>query len=252
MLKEERHLYIQNKIRSEGKVVLTEICQEMNVSDDTIRRDLQELEKEGILTKVHGGAIAPTPTMTEAETQPTKAPDRHALWEKATEQLSDGDTILMGGDELTIALAHSLPHSIRLTIFTNSLPVAIALADKPLIQVVVLGGNLLPARQITVGATLIQSLQSLKADWLIAGNVHLDAQKGLTVSNREDTTVMKEMYKRCRRLLVVAEADQLDSHQPYGVGPLSDASVLILPDSVPPALREKFAAIKQDPGGQTG
>jgi DeoR/GlpR family transcriptional regulator of sugar metabolism len=249
MLKEERHLYIQNKIRSEGKVLLTEICQEMSVSDDTIRRDLQELEKEGILTKVHGGAIANQAILPSAAQSADdfssiqQSPhDKEALVMKASELLEDGDTLLMSGDALTVTMVKNLPRTIRLTVFTNSLTVAMALADKPLIQTVMLGGNVLPETQMTVGTALMKSLHSMEAKWLVTGNVHIDPQTGLTVSSREEALLLKEMRRRTKQWLVIAEPDKLNTAANQPVGSLGDVSILVVPDFVLEAVRGEFTS----------
>jgi DeoR/GlpR family transcriptional regulator of sugar metabolism len=241
MLKEERFQLIKNKLITAPSVLLAELCAEMNVSDDTIRRDLLELEKAGVLIKVHGGAMAPPPA-TEAVVTPllelNEEPIQNAA--KVLDLFEDGNTLLLNGGPSTVEMAKEISRTIRLTVFTNSFLVVAALADKPLIQVVMLGGNVMHTSQTTAGAEVFRQLKSLSCDWLVTGTSFLDPERGITTASREDAQLLREMMSRCSQKLILAEPKAWGLSERHQVCSLHEIQVLSVPDPLVASVKDQL------------
>src|SRR2546430_17580659 len=141
MLKEERQQAIMEWLRLEGKVVVTDLISHFNVSEDTIRRDLNDLAELGMLQRVQGGALSRSPSPPYEQSGQEASTTRGALAEAAARFIHDGQVILMDSGSSVLAVATSLPTSLRATIVTNSVPVAAALIHHPEIEVQVLEGR---------------------------------------------------------------------------------------------------------------
>ncbi|MEP6985852.1 MAG: DeoR/GlpR family DNA-binding transcription regulator, partial [Chloroflexota bacterium] len=153
MLKEERQQHLLNVLKRDGKVVAIDISGVLNVSEDTIRRDLNELAEAGLLRRVHGGAVAKA--LTEAayinrSQQHTEA--KSSIAEAAAHLAQDGQVILLDCGTTTTRLAQVLPYDLRATVITNSPPAGMALAEHPNLEVILLGGTLNKATMAIIGA----------------------------------------------------------------------------------------------------
>src|SRR5579859_5087370 len=153
MLTAERRQYILNVLRRDGKVVAKQLSEELQLSEDTIRRDLRDLDGEGLLQRVHGGALpcAPaTPTFKVRQEQLSQA--RLAIAQKAAQLVHDGQVVILDGGTTNVQVARHLSPDLHATIITNSPPLAAALEEHPHVEVVMLGGHLYKHSLVTVGA----------------------------------------------------------------------------------------------------
>ena len=131
MLKEERHRFILNEVGIHNRILLTDIADRLNVSVDTIRRDIKELHNSKQLKKVHGGAVSLgfnnyNPTGKKIYSLEKKS----KIAEKAVGLIKDGQVILLSGGTTNLELARKLPPKMKLTCFTPSLPIAVQLLTK--------------------------------------------------------------------------------------------------------------------------
>ena len=129
MLKAERQSIILDELRSQNKVISSKLCKVLDVSEDTIRRDLIELEDNGQLKKVHGGAITLSyiPSFKKREVLEIKL--KHEIAKKALSLIEENMVIIIDGGTSNLQLVNLLPKNIKLTIFTNSIPVAEKLCE---------------------------------------------------------------------------------------------------------------------------
>src|SRR5262245_41143961 len=165
MLTAERRQYILETLQRDGKVLATQLSASLRVSEDTIRRDLRELADAGLLQRVHGGALPRSPASASFTARQHQAPvAKQAIARPAAQLVRDGQVILLDGGTTTLQVAQQLAPELRATVITNSPPIAVALADRPYIEVIVVGGRLYKHSLVTLGAATIEALRAVRAD----------------------------------------------------------------------------------------
>lgn len=235
MLSVERREAILERLASDGKVVAVELSEALEVSPDTIRRDLQELADAGLLRRVHGGALPPAiGARPYAERRRQEPAAKAAIARATTRLLRQGQVILLDAGTTTLEVARHLPPDLRATVVTNSPPIAVALADHPSVDVTLLGGRLDKGARATVGAATIEALEAVRADLLVLGVCSLHPDIGITVSDLEESYVKKAMIAGAAEVVAVSSAAKLGSAGPFVVGPITELTHLVTERSVPP------------------
>lgn len=241
MLKEERQQYILNRIHQDNRIYATTLSEELGVSDDTLRRDLIELDKKGFLTKVHGGAIARSGiSVNFTERLHTAAPIKQQMAAKVIPFFKEGDVILMDGGTSNLEIARQIPRNMALTIYTNSFPVVNALFDHPKLELVFLGGQVFNSSQVTVGVSVFQTLQTITPDWVIIGISDIHPEKGLTCPDREEALIKRSMIERGVKRIILADSYKLDTARTYQVASLGDIDYIVTEDEKVDYIREKW------------
>lgn len=231
MLKEERHQYILNCINKDSRIYVTALSTELRVSDDTLRRDLAELEQKGLLTKVHGGAIAKSGISIEfTDRLKTAVASKQQMAAKVIPLFKENDVILIDGGTSNLEIARQLPKDIRLTVYTNSFPIVNALFNHPNLDLIFLGGKVFPSSQVTVGISVFQSLQTVNPDWAIIGISDIHPEKGLTSPDREEAMIKRIIIERGKKRIVLADSYKLNTARPYHVASLGDIDYIVTED----------------------
>ena len=232
MQKEERHRYIIERLRTDSRVFVTKLSEELRVSDDTLRRDLSELDSRGLLTKVHGGAVAKSDiSLKFMERMGTETLMKQQMAAKLVALFADGDVILIDGGTSNLEVARQLPADKHFTVFTNCLPIASELSLHPGVDLIILGGKVFSPAQVTVGVSVFQALQSVYPDWVIVGVSDLHPQKGLTTSDHEDAVIKRSMLQRGGKRVVIADGRKLDTARNYHVASLAEIDYIVTEDS---------------------
>ncbi len=235
MLKEERQALIMRQINLHNKVLSSDLSMELNVSEDTIRRDLKEMSEEGKILKVHGGAIGKSfhyPFSHNNEVYAQEAKQRIA--EKAITLLKKDMVVLTGGGTTMIELAKKIPDTLRATFFTISPLVAVTLADHPELTVITIGGQLSKNSNVHIGASVINQLNDVQVDLCLLGANGISVHEGMTDSDWEVVQVKRAMIHSAKQLAVLSIAEKLDSVQRMKVCELNVVDYLITelsPDS---------------------
>lgn len=241
MLKEERQQYILNRINQDYRIYLTTISKELGVSDDTVRRDLSELDERGLITKVHGGAIAKSDIPSNfVDRLSTGIPEKQHLARKAITMLKENDVILIDGGTSNLEFVRQLSADMRLTVYTNSFPIANELFDRPNISVFFLGGAVYPESRITVGVYVYQTLQNVYPDWSIVGISNVHPVKGLTIPNQEEAILKRFMMERAKQRLILADNYKLNTAETYFVASLRDIDYLVVDDEKKEELKSSW------------
>ncbi|MDO4165151.1 MAG: DeoR/GlpR family DNA-binding transcription regulator [Bacteroides sp.] len=243
MLKEERHQYIINRINQDNRIYVTDLSAELGVSDDTLRRDLVELENQGLLTKVHGGAIAKSSiSIRFAERLNTGTLVKQQMAAKLVPLFKEGDVILIDGGTSNLEVARQLPRDKKFTVYTNCLPIAIELSTHPKVELIFLGGKVFSSSQTTVGVSVFQMLQSVYPDWVIIGVSDLHPQKGLMTSDHEEAVIKRSMVLQGAKRVVIADANKLDTARSYHVASLAEIDYIVTEDSKVDYIRQHWPA----------
>jgi DeoR/GlpR family transcriptional regulator of sugar metabolism len=228
MLKEERQYHILNTLHRDGKVVAVELAAALNVSEDTIRRDLRDLAEVGKIQRVHGGALRLSPgTVPYQEREQRASAAKAALAHRGAQLVQNGQLIIIDGGTTTEQLARALPPDLRATVVTNSLPVGMALADHPMVDVIMVGGRLYKSALLAIGAETVHALQQFHADICFLGICSLHPELGITDLDYEETQVKRAMMNAAADVVALATADKLDTAAPYTLGAIHELTYLV-------------------------
>ena len=216
MLKEERQRTILNEVALHNKVLLTDIAEILDVSIDTVRRDVKELDTDNKLRKVHGGAVALGFTNTTVRNNNIYAlEEKKKIAEKAVGMLKDGGVIFIDGGTTCVELARKIPENIKLTCFTMSLPVALELLVKPNVKVILIGGEVSKDSQISLGAGAINQLSEINVDYSFIGTGYVDSSYGLTEFDWDIVQVKKAVIKASKKTILLSISEKLNSQHRY-------------------------------------
>jgi DeoR/GlpR family transcriptional regulator of sugar metabolism len=244
MLTEERRHLILERLRSDGKVVAADLSASLDVSPDTVRRDLRELAEAGLLRRVHGGALPPAVGARPYAVRREQAPEAKAAIAQATASLlRAGQVIFFDAGTTTLEVARQLPPELEATVITNSPPVAVALADHPNVEVYVLGGMLMKDGHALVGAATVEALGSIRADVLLLGVCSLHPEIGITVMDLEESYVKRAMIANAAEVVAVSSAEKLGSSASYVIAPLEELTYLVTERSVPRPQLAQYRAL---------
>lgn len=228
MLKEERQSFILEKLKHRKKVLTANLSHALHVSEDTIRRDLKELSDLGHLRKVHGGALASSLNpFSYADRKVYALADKVRIVEKALNLIQPGQVVIMDGGTTNLELAKRLPHDLQATIFTNSLPVAVQLAEHPTIEIIFAGGKLLKSAQATIGQEVIHTFSEIRADLCILGTRSIDLETGITEIDWEEAKVKRAIVAASQKTLSLAISEKLGTYTPYKVADIQQLGTLV-------------------------
>lgn len=228
MLKQERQTIILREINVHNKVLSSDLSTKLAVSEDTIRRDLNELAEAGKITKVHGGALSKSYHLSSyPKTNVYAYEAKSIIAQKAASLLRDGIFILISGGTTCREFARNLPHDLNATVFTISLPTAMQLLEHPNLEVVFLGGKLSKNAQLSVTGEVLQQLHSIRMDYCFTGLNGIDPKKGMTDNDWEVVQVTQAMMQASDQVVALTIAEKLHSVQRMKVCPLNQIDVLI-------------------------
>jgi DeoR/GlpR family transcriptional regulator of sugar metabolism len=249
MLARHRQSLILQAVRSDGSARVSDLTQQLGVSDMTIRRDLEVLARDGLVEKVHGGAVLPgTPSVHEPGFEAKlvlERPEKASIARTAASLVKPGTAIALSAGTTTFALAQCLLDVPGLTIVTNSLRVANLFngtrgLDSGGVSVVLTGGVRTPSDAL-VGPVADLTIRSLHFDLLFLGAHGIDPEAGLTTPNLAESETNRTFIRLARRVVVLAD------HTKWGVVSLSsfarldEVDVLVTDDILPEEARDAAA-----------
>lgn len=232
MLKEERHQQILNKIKLSRKVLSSNLSIELNVSEDTIRRDLNEMSAKGLIKKVHGGALPiDAKTLTYHERSNYNLEEKNSIAKKAVNLIKDGQVIIMSGSTTNLQLAKIIPSDINATIYTYSLPIALQLTEHPSVEIIFIGGKLHKQAQVTIGLDVVSSISQLRADLCFMGTGGINIANGMTEPNWEVSHIKKCMIEASNEIIVLCTKNKINKVKRYPVTPIGKINTIITDES---------------------
>jgi DeoR/GlpR family transcriptional regulator of sugar metabolism len=229
MLGEERRATVLRLLRSEGRVRAAELARDLDVSLDTVRRDLAELERDGCLRRVHGGALAlgaPGPR-SFAERVARDVAAKAAIAEAALPLLRAGEVVVLSGGSTVLELAVRAPAGLEATFVVTSPDIALALVDRPGAIVDLVGGRLDPGSRTVTGSEAVDGLRAVRPDTAIVSACTVHPEAGLTVRQRAEAAVVRAAVERAGRVVALATAEKLGTVGSYPVAELSRIDVLV-------------------------
>lgn len=230
MYAEERQQYIVGLARANGRVDVAELSAELSVTSETVRRDLTALERQGVLRRVHGGAIPIErlgfePALAARDQVMTAEKDRIA--KAALAQLPDEGAILLDAGSTTARLAEHLPVDRALTVVTNALPLAVTLATRPNITVLMLGGRVRGRTLAAVDTWATDALAGtfVEVAFLACNGVSL--RRGLTTPDHAEAATKRAMIAAARRCVLLADHTKVGVDHLVRFGDLEQVDTLI-------------------------
>jgi DeoR/GlpR family transcriptional regulator of sugar metabolism len=227
MLQEERQQFMIERLAQHKKVLTEALSRELKVSADTIRRDLIQLEQDGKLQRVHGGAISIDFNLPFQPDEVYAQKEKIQIAKKALSLIKDGMTLLMGGGTVILELARILPENLKGTLFTVSPLVALEVAQRSSVDVILLAGRLSRHSYICAGSSVIGQLSEIKADLCLMGTNGFSVKEGVTDYDWEVVQVKKAMIKYSEKTALLSISEKKDVVHKLRVCPLHAVHYLI-------------------------
>jgi DeoR/GlpR family transcriptional regulator of sugar metabolism len=206
MLTTHRKQQILSILKLQGQVIAKEVSQDMGVSEDTIRRDLREMAQEGLLQRVHGGALPASPAIVDfAGRELITADGKVAIGRAAAKLIQPGQVVMLDGGTTARQVARHIPLELKATIVTHSPTIATELLNHPNVEVILIGGRLFKHSVVAV--------------------VH--PKTGLTTGDYEEAAVKRALSQAAAETIVLASSEKLNAASPYVVVALSEISGII-------------------------
>lgn len=227
MLKEERQAYIIHQINLHNKVLSSDLSTQLNVSEDTIRRDLNELAELGKVIKVYGGALSKSFQYPLQSLDVYAKESKKLIAKKGLELIQNGMSILAGGGTTMLEFAKMIPESLQCTFFTISPLVALELSERTNADVILIGGKLSRNTNITIGSQVVNQLSEIKVDICFLGTNSLSVEEGMTDSDWEVVQIKKAMIRCSNKTCILSIAEKLNTVQKMKVCNLNSLSYLV-------------------------
>ena len=213
MLAAERRNRILEKLQEEKRVVVSELSQEYRVSEETIRRDLEKLEKEGLATKSYGGATINENTSIDMPFNVRKKKNvtgKQRIAELVVKLVQDGDHVILDASTTAVFIAKALRQKKRLTVITNSLEIMIELSDIPDWNIISTGGSLKEGYLALFGPRAVEGLSAFHAEKAIFSCKGFDMEQGITEGDEQFSQSKQVMMKSADTRILAVDSSKFD------------------------------------------
>jgi len=242
MIQTERWQSILKLLEEQNSVTVSQLCEMLGVSDMTIRRDLRDMDSEGLLRRVHGGAVKITRHSYEppfALRQNDMREAKQQIGRRAAQLIKDGDSIALDVGTTTLEVACSLQGRRNLTVITASLPIAYEISNRYSleqdIRLIVTGGVVRRHEHSMIGYFAERFYEGMHVDKAFIGVGGLTLSHGLTEFNLEDVAVKRAMLANTDQVIVVADGSKFNRRAFTSFAPLSEIDVIVTDRTADPA-----------------
>ncbi|KRC47429.1 D-beta-D-heptose 1-phosphate adenosyltransferase [Leifsonia sp. Root227] len=226
---EQRRELILTKLRTEGRATASSIAAELHVTTETVRKDFLALEQMGLLRRVHGGAVP----VGQLSYEPPVASrvgfseEKTRIAKAALAHLPAGGSVLIDAGSTTGRLADIFPSDRALTVYTNTLSIALSLLDRPLLTVMTLGGRVRPLTVAEVDDWAARSLSEINVDVAFLGANAVSIERGLTTPDPAEAAIKRLMLSSARRRILLADHSKFGQVSTCKHADLSDIDLVI-------------------------
>jgi DeoR family fructose operon transcriptional repressor len=233
----QRKQVIVTQLRVAGRVDVADIADQLGVTRETIRKDLIGLERQGLLRRVHGGAVPVGQLSFEpaVSTRTYYAEEKTRIATAALAHLPAGGAVLIDAGSTTARFAELFPSDRELTVYTNTLPIALALIGRPLLTVVTLGGRVRPLTMAEVDDWAARALSEINVEVAFLGANAISVERGLTTPDPAEAAVKRLMLASARRRILLADHSKVGAVSLCKHADLSDIDLLITDTGLPEA-----------------
>lgn len=225
---DQRQALIKDHLQQTGRVVCVQLAKELNVSEHTIRRDLQELANQGVCKKVYGGAVINAQNDGSLVQRMVLNSDRKQLLAKACiPYFKEHAFVFIDSGSTNLAIASMIPHDLALTVVTHTPAIAIALQSHQQCDVILLGGKISKQQGAAISSCSLKQLQTMHFDLAVLGACAIDAEVGVSAFDVEDAQFKHAIVKQSNNVLIAVTEEKLSSVARHKVAALDAISVLI-------------------------
>lgn len=228
-LAEERKLKIVEYIQEHKKATVQELCELYKVSSATMRNDLRELDKEGLLTRIHGGALVPSQTgyMQDVDRRIERLVEKRRIAAEAIKRIQDGDTIILDTGTTTTELARLLNQRRNIAVLTNDLRIALMVEPYASVNVIAMGGLVRRNFHCTVGTSGRNILSGLAVDKAFMGANSLSLEFGASTPDLDTAETKKAMIAIATKVILLCDHSKLNRRSFAQFASLDDIDTLI-------------------------
>jgi DeoR/GlpR family transcriptional regulator of sugar metabolism len=234
VLAAQRKDLILTTLRTEGRVVAKELAAELELSEDTIRRDLRELAADGRLHRVHGGALPASPAIADFGVRTGIRQDAKAeVGRLAAGLVRPGQTVVLDGGTTALQLARHLAPDLRATVVTHSPTIAVELATHPTVEVIIVGGRLFKHSVVASGAAAHEAIGRVSADAFFMGVTGIHPTAGLTTGDADEAVIKRAWSERSGETFVLGSGEKIGTASAFEVLPLDQVTAVLTDKEAP-------------------
>lgn len=236
MLAQERRNLILERLQEEKSVVVAELSQQYGVSEETIRRDLDKLEKDGFATKSYGGAVINENVSIDMPFNVRKKRNisgKKKIAELVESLIENGDHIILDASTTAVFIAKCIKHKKNLTVITNSLEIMIELSDVPDWTIISPGGSLREGYLALEGSRVVEGLRTYHVEKAFVSCKGVDLEHGFTDGNEDFAHAKRVMLHCAKEKVLVVDATKFDTVGFAHIGDMADVDVVVT-DCEPP------------------
>ncbi|ORC32739.1 DeoR family transcriptional regulator [Marispirochaeta aestuarii] len=229
----ERNRIIKNFLRENRQVEVHALSSMLNVSEVTIRRDLEKLERDGILTRTHGGAVLrEIEESVQVEKNPDVSQDSREIASVALNMIEDGDVIMLTGGDICDCIARRIVEKNGITVLTNYIPVATEIARQPANRVVLLGGDVADDGRSLYGSLSVANLRRFHVNRLFAEVEGIDENLEVSVASHEKAELIEAAMESAEEKILLCLGDNFNRNAFFRLGSLKLADKVITNPSI--------------------
>ncbi|MCL4377093.1 MAG: DeoR/GlpR family DNA-binding transcription regulator [Actinobacteria bacterium] len=248
MLGEERREYILNLVNKAGSAAAIDIARALNVSETTIRRDLNKLSKKGLIRRTHGGAINKLSVGQEMKFEVQKEKfieEKKKIALAAAELIEEGDVILIEAGTTGLQTALNITSRKQLTIVTNSCDIAVLLGKtNPGYSIILSGGILKTDTHSLVGPIAEQTFRHINVDKAFIGISGLDIEKGITAADQIEAKTKMNIIGCAKKVIALCDHSKIGHVSMNFVAPIQKINVLITDSEADREFLEKIKELE--------
>lgn len=229
MFAEERQKEIVQMLKKTSSLKVADLSENFDVSESTIRRDLQEMQQKGMLTRTHGGAVGILPTSFEPsfrEKESEKHDEKVKIGAIAASMVEDGDSIILDSGTTCLEIARHIMQQ-KVTVITNSIDIASELSVKKNIELIVTGGSLRINTRAMVGQITEQILSKFRVDKAFIGANGVSIEEGITTPNYIEAQTKRAMINVANKVILVTDSTKFNKVCFSVICPLRVVSAII-------------------------
>ncbi len=230
MLAIERRNAIVTKVSAEGKVLVADLAKEFDVTEETIRRDLEKLDNDGLVRKTYGGAIKNESFNIDLPfhvRKQTNVESKQKIAALIGEMINDGDYIMLDASTTALCVIKNILNKKNITLITNSIEILLELCNKPEWNVLSTGGMLKEGGLSLVGYQAEKMISGFHVDTAICSCKGLDETNGITDSNERDAEIKKAFFRSANKRVLAADSSKFDRSSFVKVCGFSDIDVVV-------------------------
>ena len=228
-------------LEGRGRVVSSDLARQWEISEDTIRRDIRELDDAGLLHRVHGGALPRSPQVAPYKDRAeSNLAEKVRLGVHGAGAIADGMTVLLYGGTTVLEAARRLRPDLRARIVTNDPRIALEVASRPAVETILLGGRVLSDSQLVVGTQAIDDVRALRADLALIGACALHDEFGVGISDYDEAALQRAFLAASNGVVALVTTDKLQTVAPFRVASAAAITRLVTTVNADSAVLARF------------